>query len=112
MPPERWASQRPTIVDVAALSGVSKSTVSNVLRGEGRVSEATRARVLDSIEALGYRPNSLDRDLAGRRSNAIGVVLGHMANTFYAELVKLLELRISEAAYTTIVCNTDVCSEL
>ena len=94
-------------MDVANLSGVSKSTVSNVLRGAGRVSEATRARVLESIEALGYRPNSLARDLVRRRSNTIGVVLGDLANTFYADLVKLLELQISEAAYTTIVCNTD-----
>jgi DNA-binding LacI/PurR family transcriptional regulator len=107
MPPDRWASQRPTIVDVAALSGVSKSTVSNVLRGAGRVSESTRARVVESMEALGYRPNSLARDLVRRRSSTIGVVLGDLANTFYADLVKLLELRISEAAYTTIVCNTD-----
>jgi DNA-binding LacI/PurR family transcriptional regulator len=107
MPPDRWASQRPTIIDVAALSGVSKSTVSNVLRGAGRVSETTRARVLESIEALGYRPNSLARDLVRRRSSTIGVVLGDLANTFYADLVKLLELRISEAAHTTIVCNTD-----
>jgi LacI family transcriptional regulator len=107
MPPERWASQRPTIIDVAALSGVSKSTVSNVLRGEGRVSEATRGRVLEAIDALGYRPNSLARDLVRRRSSTIGVVLGDLANTFYAELVKLLELRISAAGYTTIVCNTD-----
>jgi LacI family transcriptional regulator len=91
---------------------VSKSTVSNVLRGEGRVSVSTRARVLDSIEALGYRPNSLARDLVRRRSSTIGVVLGDLANTFYAELVKLLELQISEAAYTTIVCNTDGHSEL
>jgi hypothetical protein len=108
MPAEsHWSSQRPTIMDVAHLSGVSKSTVSNVLRGAGRVSEATRGRVLESIEALGYRPNSLARDLVRRRSNTIGVVLGDLANTFYADLVKLLELRISEAAYTTIVCNTD-----
>jgi LacI family transcriptional regulator len=106
MPPN-WSSQRPTIMDVANLSGVSKSTVSNVLRGAGRVSESTRGRVLESIEALGYRPNSLARDLVRRRSNTIGVVLGDLANTFYADLVKLLELRISEAAYTTIVCNTD-----
>jgi DNA-binding LacI/PurR family transcriptional regulator len=112
MPPDRWASQRPTIVDVAALSGVSKSTVSNVLRGAGRVSESTRARVLESMEALGYRPNSLARDLVRRRSRTIGVVLGDLANTFYADLVKLLELRISEAAYTTIVCNTDGRGEL
>jgi LacI family transcriptional regulator, galactose operon repressor len=94
-------------MDVANLSGVSKSTVSNVLRGAGRVSASTRSRVLESIEALGYRPNSLARDLVRRRSNTIGVVLGDLANTFYADLVKLLELRISEAAYTTIVCNTD-----
>jgi LacI family transcriptional regulator len=112
MPPDRWASQRPTIVDVAALSGVSKSTVSNVLRGAGRVSQSTRARVLDSIDALGYRPNSLARDLVRRRSRTIGVVLGDLANTFYADLVKLLELRISDAAYTTIVCNTDGRGEL
>lgn len=112
MPPDRWASQRPTILDVAALSGVSKSTVSNVLRGAGRVSESTRSRVLESIEALGYRPNSLARDLVRRRSSTIGVVLGDLANTFYADLVKLLELRISEAAYTTIVCNTDGHEEL
>jgi DNA-binding LacI/PurR family transcriptional regulator len=112
MPPDRWATQRPTIVDVANLSGVSKSTVSNVLRGAGRVSDGTRARVLESIEALGYRPNSLARDLVRRRSSTIGVVLGDLANTFYAELVKLLELHISEAAYTTIVCNTDGRSEL
>ena len=102
MPPERWASGRPTIVDVAALSGVSKSTVSNVLRDAGRVSGDTRTRVLEAIDALGYRPNSLARDLVRRRSQTIGVVLGDLANTFYAELVKLLERRISEAAYTTI----------
>jgi LacI family transcriptional regulator len=106
VPPPRWTSQRPTIVDVANLSGVSKSTVSNVLRGTGRVSETTRGRVLESIEALGYRPNSLARDLVRRRANTIGVLVGDLANTFYAELVKLLEVQASAAAYTTIVCGT------
>jgi LacI family transcriptional regulator len=102
-----WASQRPTIVDVANLSGVSKSTVSNVIRGTGRVSEATRRRVLDSIDALGYRPNALARNLVRRRANTIGVLIGDLANTFYAELVKLMEVEASKAGYTTMVCNTD-----
>ncbi|MBX5469214.1 MAG: LacI family DNA-binding transcriptional regulator [Thermoleophilaceae bacterium] len=102
-----WASQRPTINDVAALSGVSKSTVSNVLRGTGRVSGATRTRVLEAIEALGYRPNALARDLVRRRSNTLGVLVGDLANTFYAELVKLMELQASDAAFTTMVCNTN-----
>jgi LacI family transcriptional regulator len=94
-------------VDVANLSGVSKSTVSNVIRGAGRVSDATRRRVLDSIEALGYRPNALARDLVRRRANTVGVMVGDLANTFYAGLVKLLEVEASDAAYTTMVCNTD-----
>jgi DNA-binding LacI/PurR family transcriptional regulator len=98
---------RPTILDVAALSRVSKSTVSNVLRGTGSVSPATRDRVLAAIATLGYRPNVLARNLVQQRTNTIGVVVGDLANTFYAELVKLLEREASDRAYTTIVCNTD-----
>jgi len=102
-----WASQRPTIIDVANLSGVSKSTVSNVISGKGHVAETTRATVLEAIDALGYRPNALARDLVRRHANTIGVLVGDLANTFYAELVKLIELHASEAGYTMIVCNTD-----
>lgn len=106
-PSRRWGSGRPTIVDVANLSGVSKATVSNVIRKSGRVSEGTRERVLAAIAALGYRPNSLARDLVRRRTTTLGVIVGDLANTFYAELVKLLELEASGLSYTTIVCNTD-----
>jgi LacI family transcriptional regulator len=98
---------RPTILDVAALSRVSKSTVSNVLRGTGTVSPATRDRVLAAIATLGYRPNVLARNLVQQRTHTLGVVVGDLANTFYAELVKLLEREASDRAYTTIVCNTD-----
>ena len=102
-----WSSTQPTIHDVAALSGVSKTTVSNVIRGVGRVSGTTRQRVLESARTLGYRPNGLARNLVRRRSDTIGVVVGDLANTFYAELVKMLERRASDEAYTTMVCNTD-----
>jgi DNA-binding LacI/PurR family transcriptional regulator len=98
---------RPTILDVAALSRVSKSTVSNVLRGTGTVSPATRDRVLAAIATIGYRPNVLARNLVQQRTHTLGVVVGDLANTFYAELVKLLEREASDRAYTTIVCNTD-----
>jgi LacI family transcriptional regulator len=98
---------RPTILDVAALSGVSKSTVSNVLRGTGSVSDVTRDRVRGAIARLGYRPNVLARGLVQQRTHTIGVVVGDLANTFYAELVKLIEREASNRGYTTIVCNTD-----
>src|SRR5690348_17792391 len=83
--------QRPTIVDVAGRSGVSKSTVSNVIRGAANVSESTRRRVLAAVDELGYRPNALARQLVQQRTSTIGVVVGDLANPIYSELVKLLE---------------------
>jgi LacI family transcriptional regulator len=98
--------RRPTINDVAALSGVSKSTVSNVMRGTGSVSDPTRQRVLDAVATLGYRPNAAARNLVLRRTNLIGVVVGDIANAFDAELVKGIEQHASAGEYTTLVCNT------
>jgi DNA-binding LacI/PurR family transcriptional regulator len=56
----------PTILDVARAAGVSKSTVSNVMRGADGVAAATRERVLAAASAVGYRPNALARNLVRR----------------------------------------------
>lgn len=96
----------PTILDVAALSGVSKSTVSNVLRDRPNVSDATRERVRQAMQALGYRPNIVARSLVQQRSSMLGVIVGDLRNTFYGELVTLMEQHASEAGLTTVVCNT------
>jgi DNA-binding LacI/PurR family transcriptional regulator len=98
--------RRPTIHDVAALSGVSKSTVSNVMRGAGGASAQTRERVLAAVEELGYRPNAAARNLVQRRTNLIGVIVWDLANAFDAELVKRIEHHASARGQTTIVCNT------
>lgn len=104
--------QRPTIVDVARRSGVSKSTVSNVIRDAANVSEATRQRVLEAVDELGYRPNALARQLVQQRTSTIGVVVGDLTNPIYSELVKLLEQHASSLGYTTMVSNTDGHPEL
>ncbi|MGA2011120.1 MAG: LacI family DNA-binding transcriptional regulator [Solirubrobacteraceae bacterium] len=96
-----------TIVDVARVSGVSKSTVSNVIRNPGLVAEATRRRVLDAIEHLDYRPNAVARDLKRMRTGTVGVIVGDLANPFYAELTKLIERRTTGAGYATIICDVD-----
>ena len=102
----RSASQRrATIVDVAELSGVSKSTVANVVRGDVPVSEETAARVRAAIAELGYVPNALARSLKQRRVATIGAVIGDLANPFYAELVKHVEHRIASDGYATIICD-------
>lgn len=98
---------RPTILDVAERSGVSKSTVSNVLRGGTHVSADLQERVLAAVRELGYRPNALARQLVLQRTSTIGVVVGDLANPFYGELVKRLERHAHELGYSTAVSNTD-----
>jgi len=55
-------------MDVARAAGVGKSTVSNVLNGSGRVGEAARARVLATVDRLGYRPHHGARSMRSRRT--------------------------------------------
>jgi LacI family transcriptional regulator len=103
---------RPTILDVAARSGVSKSTVSNVIRGSVAVSPEMRDRVLAAVSELGYRPNGIARQLVQQRTSTLGVLVGDLGNPFYGELVKLLERRAHTDGFTTMVCNTDGSPEL
>ncbi len=104
----------PTILDVASRAGVSKSTVSNVIRGVVGVSADTRGKVDAAIKHLGYRPNILARQLVQQRTNILGVVVGDLANPFYAEMTKSVERHAAARGYTAMFCNTegDSASEL
>ncbi|MEV6953714.1 LacI family DNA-binding transcriptional regulator [Streptomyces sp. NPDC051183] len=68
-----------TLLDVARAAGVSKSTASDALHGSGRVAEATRDRVREVAEQLGYRPNSAARRLRRASTGAIGLYLPQTA---------------------------------
>ena len=68
-------SPKPTIQDVARAAGVGRQTVSNVLNGTGRVGEATRARVLEAVAALGYQPHLGARSMRTRRTRQVAYVL-------------------------------------
>jgi LacI family transcriptional regulator len=99
-------ARAPTILDVAYRADVSKSTVSNVIRGVGGVAPAKRARVLEAIDTLGYRPNILARQLVQRRTTILGVVVGDLGNPFHAEMAKQVERHASARGYNTMFCNT------
>ncbi|MDR1710549.1 MAG: LacI family transcriptional regulator [Propionibacteriaceae bacterium] len=67
--------KRPTMADVAALAGVSKTTVSLVLNDRPGLPASTRERVLAATEQLGWTPSATARALSGAKTDTIGIVL-------------------------------------
>ncbi|MGL4725231.1 MAG: Mal regulon transcriptional regulator MalI [Scandinavium sp.] len=75
-----------TINDVAHTAGVSVATVSLVLSGKGRISQATGERVNQAIEQLGFVRNRQAASLRGGQSGVIGLIVGDLSAPFYADL--------------------------
>ena len=102
----RRVRKAPTILDVAAEAGVSKSTVSNVVRG-AEVADATRVRVLRAIDRLGYKPNAIARQFVQQRTTMLGVLVGDLSNPYYAQMAQVAERAAFRCGYTTMFCNIE-----
>ncbi|MER7574458.1 LacI family DNA-binding transcriptional regulator [Streptomyces sp. NPDC126514] len=76
---------RPTLEEVAARAGVGRGTVSRVINGSPRVSDATRAVVEAAVAELGYVPNTAARALAANRTDAIALVVPEPETRFFSE---------------------------
>lgn len=96
-----------TIKDVARASGVSIATVSAVIHAASWVSEATRVRVQEAIDEIGYRPNRLARSLKTKQGYAIGAIVSHLSNPFFTEVVRGLSHRLREHDRTLFLCDSD-----
>lgn len=96
-----------TIYDVAALAGVSPRTVSRVVNDEGGFGNATRVRVLEAIEKVGYRPNMLARALVTRRTGTVGLVVPRLVDPFFAELVDGVQAAAKAKGRTIIIAKHD-----
>lgn len=108
----RFAPQpRITIADVAKHAGVSKTTVSHVLSRKRPVSMATTARVVEAIQALGYRPDGMARSLRTRTSQMVALIIPDIANPYYPGLARGLEDGLGGTTYRSLICNTDRHSE-
>ncbi len=74
--------------DLAKKLKVSKVTVSKALRDHPDISPATKARVKELAEKLGYMPNLMARNLSSRNSNTIGLVIPKIAHLFFAPIIE------------------------
>lgn len=97
-----------TIKDVAALAGVSPSTVSRTCKNNPSISEETKERVRKAMNELGYEPNFQASNLASQNSRAIGIILPASArevyeNSFYLEAIRGISHYCNEHQYLSTI---------
>jgi LacI family transcriptional regulator len=95
------------ITDVAADAGVSVTTVSHALSGNRGVSEATRRRIQESVERLGYRPNLVARGLRLQRTHTVALLVVDISNPYYPALARAVTDALGADGYITFIGNTD-----
>ncbi|GAA0291458.1 LacI family transcriptional regulator [Gracilibacillus halotolerans] len=96
-----------TIYDVAREANVSMATVSRVVNGNPNVKPATRKKVLNTIERLGYRPNAVARGLASKRTTTVGVIIPDISSIFFSELARGIDDIATMYKYNIILSNSD-----
>ena len=92
---------------VAAVAGVSVSTVSRVLNGKSYVNEETRKIVTEAIRKTNYQPNALAQSLKMGRSNTICLMIPSIENLMFPKLTRGVEDEARKNGMTVFLCNTD-----
>ncbi|MGY4690750.1 LacI family DNA-binding transcriptional regulator [Salibacterium sp. K-3] len=99
--------ERVTSNDVAKHAGVSQATVSRVINNYPYIRQSTRDKVLHAIEEMGFTPDQVARSLNKRKTATIGLIVGDIANSFFAETAKVIISEARERGYDVILSNTD-----
>jgi LacI family transcriptional regulator len=96
-----------TIKDVAALAGISYTTVSHVVNKTRPVSEKVRVKVEAAIKTLDYVPSAVARSLKAKTTATIGLLVPNSLNPYFAELARGIEDYCERKGYCVILCNSD-----
>ncbi|OOG41350.1 LacI family DNA-binding transcriptional regulator [Rhodanobacter sp. C05] len=98
--------RKTTLSDIATGCGVSRATVSLVLRGSPLVNKLTRAKVEKELRRQNYVYNRAAANLRRRSSSSIALILNDLANPFFAEFASGVDERLGEAGYVTLLGST------
>ena len=101
-----------TMQDIARSLDVSVVTVSKVLRNKGKISVATRQKVLQRAKKLNYQTNWIARSLVTRRTYTIGLLLPDFTHPFFAEIAKAVAETVRPHGYHVIISYFDENPEL
>lgn len=98
--------KRPTLIDVATAAGVSRSTASRVLSGDGAYSSDAGERVRAAASEVGYLLNSNARTLRTNRTMLTGLVLNNLVNATFHVVAEIVQQRLAHKGYRMILCVT------
>lgn len=96
-----------TIKDVAAIAGISYTTVSHVLNRTRPVSDEVRKKVEAAIAQLDYVPSAVARSLKAKSTATIGLLIPNGINPYFAELARGIEDHCERNGFCVILCNSD-----
>ena len=100
--------KRVTIKDISAAAGVSIRTVSLVLNNTGRISDATRTKILGIAKKLDYRPNILARGLVSNKTYLFGVNIPYLDSSFTNVIITGMEQKCIELQYELLLTSMGV----
>lgn len=101
-----------TMMDIAKDLKVSVVIVSKVLRNQGRISDATRKRVLRRAKELNYQMNWVARSLVTRRTYTIGLLLPEFGHPFFAEIARAVAHTVRPHGYHVVISSFEEDPEL
>ncbi|HUV68493.1 MAG TPA: LacI family DNA-binding transcriptional regulator [Terracidiphilus sp.] len=93
--------------DIAEELGISIVTVSKALRDRPDVAKETKAKVLDRVKHLNYRPNLAARSLVTGRSSLVGLVVPDLIHPFFSEIAKALAAALRKKNYFLLVSSSE-----
>lgn len=96
-----------TTKQLAEICGVSRGTVDRALNNRPGIHPDLRAKILETAEKLGYRPNYLAQSLVKGRTMTLGVIVFDLHNRFFAQLINSIESRAKEDGYFVYLTLTD-----
>ena len=95
------------INDIAKALNVSNASVSRALNNKEGVSEQLKVQILNYVEKVGYKPNTLAQGLSKGRLNLIALILSDIRNPFYTELVFNIQQKVNEQGFMLVTFNTE-----
>jgi LacI family repressor for deo operon, udp, cdd, tsx, nupC, and nupG len=103
---ENGQKYQPKIRDVAKIAGVSTATVSRVLSDPSKVSDDTRNRVVEAVEATGYRVNQQARNLRRNKTGGIVVLVPRLENPFFSSILSAIARTASKRGFNVLIVDT------